>query len=37
MCANIALAERRLNFNPSIKLEDGLRMTIQRDSHLQSA
>ena len=37
MCANIALAERRLNFNPSIKLEDGLRMTIQRDAHLQSA
>jgi UDP-glucose 4-epimerase len=31
MCANIALAERRLNYTPSIKLEDGLQMTLQRD------
>lgn len=31
MCANIALAERRLNYTPSIRLEDGLLMTLQRD------
>jgi UDP-glucose 4-epimerase len=31
MCANIALAEKRLNYRPSIKLEDGLLMTVQRD------
>jgi UDP-glucose 4-epimerase len=31
MCANIALAERRLNYHPSILLEDGLRLTLQRD------
>jgi UDP-glucose 4-epimerase len=37
MCANIALAERRLNFNPSIKLEDGLQMTLQRDPRFQTA
>jgi UDP-glucose 4-epimerase len=32
MCANIALAEKRLNYHPSISLEDGLRLTLQRDS-----
>lgn len=31
MCANIALAERRLNYRPSISLETGLRLTLQRD------
>jgi UDP-glucose 4-epimerase len=35
MCANIALAERRLNYTPSIKLEDGLQMTLQRDASLK--
>jgi UDP-glucose 4-epimerase len=37
MCANIALAERRLNFSPTIKLEDGLLMTLQRDPRFASA
>ncbi len=32
MCANIALAEKRLNYRPSISLEDGLRLTLQRDA-----
>ena len=32
MCANIALAERRLNYSPSIRLEDGLQLTLQRDA-----
>ncbi|MCS7010727.1 MAG: NAD-dependent epimerase/dehydratase family protein [Anaerolineales bacterium] len=31
MCANIALAEKRLNYRPSISLETGLRLTLQRD------
>jgi UDP-glucose 4-epimerase len=35
MCANIALAERRLNYTASIKLEDGLQMTLQRDPRLR--
>ena len=37
MCANIALAERRLNFKPSIKLEDGLRLTLERDTRFRIA
>ncbi len=36
MCANIALAEKRLNYKPSIVLEDGLRLTLQRDSRFKS-
>lgn len=35
MCANIALAEKRLNYKPSIVLEDGLRLTLQRDSRFK--
>ncbi len=35
MCANIALAEKRLNYHPSISLEEGLRLTLQRDSRFQ--
>jgi len=31
MCANIALAEKRLNFKPVIGLKDGLRLTLERD------
>ncbi len=31
MCANIALAEKRLNFKPAIGLKDGLRLTLERD------
>lgn len=35
MCANIALAEKRLNYRPSISLEKGLRLTLQRDPRLK--
>lgn len=37
MCANIALAEKRLNYKPSISLEEGLRLTLQRDARFKSA
>lgn len=36
MCANIALAEKRLNYKPSISLEDGLRLTLQRDPRFRN-
>lgn len=36
MCANIALAEKRLNYNPSITLENGLRLTLQRDTRFKN-
>jgi UDP-glucose 4-epimerase len=35
MCANIALAGKRLNYHPSISLENGLRLTLQRDARLK--
>jgi UDP-glucose 4-epimerase len=31
MCADLTFAAQKLNYNPSIKLEDGLRLTLQRD------
>ncbi len=31
MCADLRLAQDKLRFQPSIKLEDGLRLTLQRD------
>jgi UDP-glucose 4-epimerase len=31
MCADLALASQKLNFRPSIALEEGLRLTLQRD------
>jgi len=36
MCANIALARKRLNYHPSIPLETGLRLTLQRDARFKS-
>ena len=33
MCADLSLAAQKLNYKPSISLEDGLRLTIQRDPH----
>ncbi len=36
MCANIALAGKRLNYKPSISLENGLRLTLQRDPRFRS-
>jgi hypothetical protein len=35
MCANIALAEKRLNYKSSISLEYGLRLTLQRDARFR--
>jgi UDP-glucose 4-epimerase len=37
MAADLKLARERLNFRPSIKLEDGLRLTLQRDVRYQPA
>lgn len=37
MAADLQLARQRLNFRPSIKLEDGLRLTLQRDTRFQPA
>jgi hypothetical protein len=31
MCADLKLAQEKLRFQPSIKLEEGLRLTLQRD------
>jgi UDP-glucose 4-epimerase len=31
MCADLTLAQEKLRFQPSIKLEEGLRLTLQRD------
>lgn len=37
MCADLNLAAQKLNFKPSISLEEGLRLTLKRDPRLQSA
>lgn len=31
MCADLALASKKLNYKPSIKLDEGLRLTLRRD------
>jgi UDP-glucose 4-epimerase len=31
MCADLTLARNRLNYQPSVSLEDGLRLTLERD------
>jgi UDP-glucose 4-epimerase len=35
MCADLALAEKKLGYRPSIALEEGLRLTLQRDSRFK--
>jgi UDP-glucose 4-epimerase len=35
MCADLSLAAQKLNYRPSIKLDDGLRLTLQRDSRFK--
>jgi hypothetical protein len=35
MCAVLNLAFQKLNYKPSISLEDGLRLTLQRDQRLR--
>jgi UDP-glucose 4-epimerase len=37
MAADVRAAREKLNFTPSIKLEDGLRLTLQRDPRFQQA
>jgi nucleoside-diphosphate-sugar epimerase len=34
LCADLTLAAHKLNYHPSISLEDGLRLTLQRDPRL---
>ncbi|MFL7871475.1 MAG: GDP-mannose 4,6-dehydratase, partial [Anaerolineales bacterium] len=35
MCADLTLASQKLNYKPSIKLDKGLRLTIERDSRFK--
>ncbi|MDX9991377.1 MAG: NAD-dependent epimerase/dehydratase family protein [Anaerolineales bacterium] len=35
MCADLTLAAKKLNYRPSISLEEGLRLTLQRDPRLK--
>jgi len=35
LCADLSLAKEKLGYRPSIKLEDGLRLTIKRDSRFK--
>jgi UDP-glucose 4-epimerase len=35
MCADLSLAAQKLNYKPSISLDDGLRLTLQRDQRLR--
>jgi nucleoside-diphosphate-sugar epimerase len=35
MRADLTLASKKLNFKPSISLEDGLRLTLKRDTRLK--
>ncbi len=35
MCADLTLAQDKLNYRPSIKLDEGLRMTLKRDSRFK--
>jgi len=37
MCADLTLAAQKLNFKPSITLEEGLRLTLKRDPRLRAA
>jgi UDP-glucose 4-epimerase len=35
MCADITLARQKLNYQPRVRLEDGLRLTLERDPRLR--
>jgi hypothetical protein len=35
MMADLTCAREKLNFRPSIKLDDGLRLTLQRDARFR--
>ena len=36
LCADLSLAAQKLNFKPSISLEEGLRLSLQRDARFKS-
>jgi UDP-glucose 4-epimerase len=35
LCADLELAEQKLNYKPAIRLEEGLRLTLQKDARLK--
>jgi UDP-glucose 4-epimerase len=35
LCADLSLATKKLNFKPSISLEEGLRLSLQRDTRFK--
>jgi len=35
LCADLTLAGQKLNYKPAIRLEDGLRLTLQRDARFK--
>ncbi|MGB8213530.1 MAG: NAD-dependent epimerase/dehydratase family protein [Anaerolineales bacterium] len=37
LCADLSLAEQKLNYRPSIRLEEGLRLTLQKDPRFKAA
>jgi hypothetical protein len=36
LCADLTLAEQKLNYRPAIRLEEGLRLTLQRDGRFKT-
>ena len=36
LCADLSLAAQKLNYKPAIRLEDGLRLTLQRDARYKT-
>jgi UDP-glucose 4-epimerase len=37
LCADLSLAEQKLNYKPAIRLEEGLRLTLQRDTRFKTS
>jgi hypothetical protein len=35
LCADLTLASQKLNYRPSIRLDDGLRLTLRRDTRFK--
>jgi len=36
LCADLSMAEQKLNYKPAIRLDEGLRLTLQRDARYKS-
>ena len=36
LCADLSMAEQKLNYRPAIRLENGLRLTLQRDARFKA-